>query len=148
VIKLFSTTLINASIVAFSATLAHPGWAADPKKVNATEWFSERGYSNMGFNKELGETYGLEISIVPYSGGEKVLWRSAEGSLDEPILVDGLEENSEILVKVPDRSGRIVEWKIKERGSYATVSSLNDTFTLKSVSGRMQAKVKKVERQR
>src|SRR5437660_1742081 len=62
-------------------------------------------YSDLNFNKKESEYYGLQIImisyIVSYNAGQKVLWRSAAGKLNPPVLLDVAKVGSTFKVVVP-----------------------------------------------
>jgi len=86
--------------------------------VHATEpWYRAITYSDLTFNAAEGESYGLEVVMVPSSDGMQVLWRSGSGRMERALLLDAVEEGKNYVVDVPpviDGSGRWV-LSIKER---------------------------------
>jgi hypothetical protein len=71
----------------------------------------------MQFSASEGERYGLQVIIVPFSGGEKILWSSGTGRLEEPLLLDVRREGDEIHVVIPRERDDWGEWMLVLRGS-------------------------------
>lgn len=77
-------------------------------------------YSDLNFVAIEGEYYGLQIIIVPYVQGvdrrEKLLWRSAGGRLDEPLLLDVTRVGNTLKVHVPKENDFSGEWTLMFKG--------------------------------
>ena len=74
-------------------------------------------YSALNFIPDEGEFYGLQITFVPYSGGKKLLWRSASGPLAEPLLLDFIEKDGVISVQLPVTSDDAGKWLLRITGT-------------------------------
>jgi hypothetical protein len=78
--------------------------------VHAAEpWYKARTFSNLVFNAVEGETYGLEVTMLPSSDGVQILWRSGSGRLERALLLDSTQEGKNFVVEVPqviDGAGR------------------------------------------
>jgi hypothetical protein len=61
-----------------------------------------RVYTAMNFVPEEREFYGLQIIVIPYSEGTKILWRSGEGRLVAPLLLDVTRVGQSWRVVVPE----------------------------------------------
>jgi hypothetical protein len=92
--------------------LGVPSYAKD----STTNITGIRLYSSMSFVKTEGEFYGLEIVLVPYSRGLKVLWRSGSGRLDPPLLLDAIQETNQVKVIVPETNDLFGEWTLSQNG--------------------------------
>jgi hypothetical protein len=57
-----------------------------------------RIYTAMNFIPEEGEYYGLQIIVVPSYEGTKIVWRSDEGRLQAPLLLDVAQNGHSISV--------------------------------------------------
>jgi hypothetical protein len=69
-------------------------------------------YSDLSFIESEREYAGLQVSIVPYHGGQKILWRSAGPFLDEPILLDAVKDGSVFKVVVPEDNDLSGYWNL------------------------------------
>ena|SRR6266852_5042529 len=114
-----SSVKIVSSFAMMFALMLQPAIAAD-------DWFVMRTYSSIGLVQGEGETYGLAVSFVPYSGGEKVLWRMAAGRLEPPILLNADRQGSSIFVVVPAGHEGAGRWKIVEQKGVAIAQGPND----------------------
>jgi hypothetical protein len=74
-------------------------------------------YSDLNFSGEAGDYYGLQIVFVRSYKGEKVLWRSAAGKLDEPMLLDVVKIRNSYKVIVPEGSDDFGEWLLTMTGT-------------------------------
>ncbi len=91
---------------------------------------SER-YSSIQYSPDAGDVVGLEVILVPYTGGTRVLWRMASGRIEEPVLLSPRFEGKKILVDVPSENGPTVTWVLLLKGAVLTASSPNgDTYRL------------------
>lgn len=70
-------------------------------------------YSGLNYTEGEGEYYGLQIAMVPFKGGQKILWRSAGGYLDEPILLNGVTKGGVITVQVPNDRDDAGTWTLR-----------------------------------
>ena len=100
---------LGGAVLAFLFVLM-PGYAAEP-------WYKARIYSDLTFNAAEGESYGLEVVLLPSSDGMQVLWRSGSGRMERALLLEAVEDGKNYLVEVPpviDGAGR---WRlsIKDR---------------------------------
>jgi hypothetical protein len=94
-----------------------------------------RTYSDMNFNKLEGEFYGLQVVIVPYSGGQKILWRSGGGKLDPPLLLDAVKEGNGWKIVVPENSDFFGEWTLSfDRKTLRAIGPRGLQFDLKEVT--------------
>jgi hypothetical protein len=80
-------------------------------------------YSDMGFIRDEGEYSGLQVIIIPYnhyykSTKEKILWRSGEGYLDTPLLLEGVRDADKIKLTVPEGSAEHGEWVLTLNGNH------------------------------
>lgn len=75
-----------------------------------------RVYSQMNYTPSEGEFYGLQVAIVPYSKGQKILWRSGSGRLDEPLLLDAVGNGDVLKVVVPEENDQFGEWTLSQDG--------------------------------
>jgi len=73
-------------------------------------------YSNLTFNREEGDVSGDQILIIPSHGGKKVLWRTADGAYNPPLLLDAAEEGGFLRVVVPSTVGWSGEWTLEIKG--------------------------------
>jgi hypothetical protein len=93
-----------------------------------------RMYAEMSFNKVEGEYYGVQVVIVPYYQGLKVLWRTASGRVNAPLLLDAVRENSIIKITVPESSDDFGEWKLSVEGNVLRAQGPRDLhFELREV---------------
>jgi len=86
-----------------------PSHAAEP-------WYKARTYSNLIFNATEGESYGLQVVILPSSEGTQILWRSGSGRMERALLLDAIEDGKNYVVEVPpviDGAGR---WQLLIKG--------------------------------
>jgi hypothetical protein len=74
-------------------------------------------YSDLNFSDEAGDYYGLQIVFVRSYKSEKVLWRSAAGKLDEPLLLDAVKTRNGYKVIVPDDDDSFGEWLLTITGT-------------------------------
>ncbi|HZX28356.1 MAG TPA: hypothetical protein VFF16_14900 [Telluria sp.] len=95
--------------------------------------FEPRLYSDFNYNEDEGEASGIMIEIIPFTGGEKVLWRRAEVSVDEPMLLDLEENGGKLFVEVPWGEQK-QRWLLIPQGNRITIVGPNQaTFKLKPV---------------
>jgi hypothetical protein len=120
------TRVIAALFAGIVLFFAIPFTTNLPSALAAEDWFVIRNYSGIGFTKDEGETYGLAISFVPYSGGEKVLWRMAAGRLETPLLLNTIRRGSSITLVVPPGHEGAGLWKIVEEKNTAIARGPND----------------------
>jgi len=78
-------------------------------------------YSDMGFIEEEGEYSGHQIIIMPYNPYHdslkyKVLWRSGNGYLSEPLLLDGVVQDDTITIIIPSGNEESGKWKLRIKG--------------------------------
>jgi hypothetical protein len=64
----------------------------------------------MNYIEEEGEHSGLQVIIVPYTGGYKLIWRSGEGRLIEPLLLDATKRGQTFHVRVPNSEDDSGDW--------------------------------------
>ena len=69
-------------------------------------------YSHLELNELEGEYNGLQVVIVPYDGGISVLWRSANGSFDKPLLLDARRNANTLTVVVPQSNQLSGTWTL------------------------------------
>jgi len=74
-----------------------------------------RIYTAMNFIPAEREYYGLQIIVISYSEGTKVVWRSGEGSLDVPLLLDVAQDGHSMRVFVPETGAR-GPWELSIEG--------------------------------
>jgi hypothetical protein len=93
-----------------------------------------RVYSGMNVIKTEGEFSGLQVAIVPYSRGLKALWRSGNGRLDPPLLLDVVKEGRTMKVVVPDDNDMFGEWILTPDGNVLHARGPRDLhFDLKEI---------------
>ena len=77
-------------------------------------------YSDLSFNAGEGERYGLQIVLIRYLTGytpaEKILWRSAAGKLNAPLLLDVKKVGDTLKVIVPNDDDFFGEWSLNVKG--------------------------------
>ena len=99
-------------------------------------------YSGMNYIKGEDEYYGLQIVIVPYSQGQKILWRSGNGRLDPPLLLDVSQEGKDMLVTLPEGDDNYGEWVLSLKGKMLRARGPRDLhFDLRELS---TSEIKKV----
>lgn len=74
-------------------------------------------YSAMSLIAEEGEFYGVQIILIPFGNGNKVLWREGDGQLAPPILLDPVRTKEGFCVTVPDAYQQFGVWNLKVDGS-------------------------------
>lgn len=93
-----------------------------------------RIYSGMNFVKAEGEYYGLQIVVVPYFRGQKILWRSGSGHLESPLLLDVVREGKKMKVVVPEGDDNFGEWILSQDGKILHAQGPRDLhFDLREV---------------
>jgi hypothetical protein len=75
-------------------------------------------YSDINFIEVEGEFVGLQVGIVPYRDGQKVLWRSAGSFLNPPLLLDIAKLGNTLKVVVPDGDPFTGVWKLNLKGNF------------------------------
>jgi hypothetical protein len=90
-----------------------------------------RIYSSLSYEPTEGDFSGEQIVAIPSSDGEKILWRTANGVFDPPLLLDVVKQGDLFKVKHPE-SG---EWTFQIKGAFLEgVSSRGVKLRLKQVS--------------
>jgi hypothetical protein len=110
--------------------------------AEADERYSYGGlaiFSDLALNATEGEFYGLQIAIVPYDSsggvGQKVLWRSAGGKLDAPLLLDAIKVGDTFKVHVPEENDSAGDWTLSVKGNFmAAVGPRGLKFNLKRLN--------------
>lgn len=74
-------------------------------------------YSDLNFIELEGEFVGLQIAIVPYRDGQKILWRSAGPFLNPPLLLNVVKVGDEISVVVPEEDPYKGRWKLNVKNN-------------------------------
>jgi|GEM_PF-6833008 len=83
-------------------------------------------YSDMVLIAEEGEYEGWQIIIVPFNlhyqkFREKLLWRSGNGSLEMPLLLEGVREGNTIKIIIPEGYDEHGEWILTMKGNTISV---------------------------
>jgi hypothetical protein len=73
-------------------------------------------YSDLGYLSSESEFYGLQVVLIPDFFGGKILWRSADGHINPPILLNGQLLNGKIRVTIPEGNDDSGEWVLSFRG--------------------------------
>lgn len=91
-------------------------------------------YSALNYTEEAGEFYGSQVTIVPYTGGKKILWREAGPRIEPPLLLDLVYEGKTMKFKVLESSDSFGEWVlIPKKGGMILRGPRGLTFDLKAV---------------
>jgi hypothetical protein len=92
-------------------------------------------YSDMNYIELEGEYVGLQIAVVPYQGGQKVLWRSAGPFIDAPLLLDVTKVGKTFKVVVPEGHDTSGEWKLTSKGNVIDAVGPGDLkYSLKKIA--------------
>jgi hypothetical protein len=103
----------NIALMGLFLIVAHGTGHADPMA-------GMRVYSGLSQAREGGYV-GFQITIIPYSGGEKVLWRDQESDqLKAPILLDAVSTGMGWKVTVPGKT-RPADWYLIQQSSFLQV---------------------------
>jgi hypothetical protein len=70
----------------------------------------------MGVIEQEGEHYGVQIFVIDYYQGRKILWRSAAPRLGEPALLDVREDGAVMTVSVPADDEFAGVWTLTPHG--------------------------------
>jgi hypothetical protein len=92
----------------------------------------------MNFIPEEREYYGLQVILIPYSNDTgifwKIVWRSGEGHLQAPLLLDVTRLGQSIRVVVPE-TGDQGEWELSiENGVIHAVGPRGLHFDLQEMA--------------
>jgi hypothetical protein len=92
-------------------------------------------YSDLNFIENEREFAGLQITIVPYRDGQKLLWRSAGPFLNAPLLLDVVSVGKTLRVVVPDGDDDAGVWNfsLKDNLLYA-VGPGGRKYSLRKIS--------------
>ena len=125
----------SRAVAAFLTLQILIGLGSQPTEAFAAEpWFAMRSYTSLGTVKGEGESYGLAVSFVPFSGGERVLWRMAAGRLEPPLLLNAEREGRYIIVEVPSGIEGEGVWKLLEQNGTTVARGPNDlVFNMKRI---------------
>jgi hypothetical protein len=95
-------------------------------------------YSRIDHEKIEDEYNGLQIILIPYSnGGAMILWRSANGAFDEPLLLPASKRGEALFVDVPNSNQFSGRWKLVVVGkSIRAVGPRGIRIVLKEMSVR------------
>jgi hypothetical protein len=74
-------------------------------------------YTDLNYIEEAGEFYGLQVVIVPYTGGTKILWRSGSGKIETPLLLEANKIGGAYKVTVPEDESDHGEWTLTMVGN-------------------------------
>jgi hypothetical protein len=100
----------------------------------AVPWHKASVYSSLTFSPREGETYGLEILVLPSSSGKQILWRSGNGRLEPAILLEPIHDNENWVVEVPPVIDGAGKWQLKIKDSEITaIGPKGQTFRLKKI---------------
>lgn len=89
-------------------------------------------YSGMNFIELEREFVGLQIALISYDGGQRVLWRSAGPFLRQPILLLATATGKDLTIVVPDGDLYPGKWRLSLQGNLMTATGPNEvTFKLK-----------------
>lgn len=92
-------------------------------------------FSQVDANDLEGEYNGLQVIAIPSTEGVTVLWRSANGGFDAPLLLHAQRIGNSLLLNVPDGNQLHGPWKLTLVGSVLVASGPRDLhFRLKKVS--------------
>lgn len=69
-------------------------------------------YSKMDYIENESEFYGIQIAIINYEKGIKVLWQSGNGKLANPLLLDSSLEGNNLNIIVPESDENHGEWTL------------------------------------
>jgi len=86
-----------------------PSHAAEP-------WYKARTYSNLIFNAAEGESYGLQVVILPSSEGTQIIWRSGSGRMERALLLDAIEDGKNYVVEIPPVIDGAGKWLLSIKG--------------------------------
>jgi hypothetical protein len=87
-------------------------------------------FSSLSYEPTERDFSGEQIVVVPSGDGEKLLWRTANGVFDPPLLLDVVKQGGLFKVKHPE-SG---EWTFQVKGTFLEgVSSKGVKIRLKQV---------------
>ena len=90
-----------------------------------------RVFSSLSYEPTERDFSGEQIVAIPSSDGEKILWRTANGVFDPPLLLDVVRQGDLFKVKHPE-SG---EWTFQLKGAFLEgVNSKGVKIRLKQVS--------------
>ena len=105
-------------------------WAADERNSPA----GLAVYSDINFIENEREFVGLQVAIVPYRDGQKLLWRSAGPFLNAPLLLEVTKVGDVLRVVVPDGDDDAGVWNFTHRGNvlYA-VGPKGQKYNLKKI---------------
>jgi len=92
-------------------------------------------YSDLNFIENEREFVGLQVAIVPYRDGQKLLWRSAGPFLNAPLLLDIAKMRDTLRVVIPDGNDDAGIWNFTLKGNvlYA-VGPRGQKYNLKKIS--------------
>jgi hypothetical protein len=92
-------------------------------------------YSDLNFIETEREFVGLQVAIVPFHDGQKLLWRSAGPFLNTPLLLDVVMVGNALRVVVPDEDDDAGVWNLSLKGNvlYA-VGPKGLKYSLKRIS--------------
>jgi hypothetical protein len=92
-------------------------------------------YSAMNFIENEREFVGLQVAVIPYRDGQKLLWRSAGPFLNVPLLLDVVLVGDTLKVVVPDGDEDAGVWNFSLKGNvlYA-VGPKGLKYSLKKIS--------------
>ena len=92
-------------------------------------------YSDLNFIEKEREFAGLQVAIVPYRDGQKLLWRSAGPFLNAPLLLDVAKVGNSLRVVVPDGNDDAGVWNFSPKGNVLNaVGPRGQKYSLKKIS--------------
>lgn len=79
-------------------------------------------FSSLSFHPKEGETTGLSLVVLRYTGGVKVLWTEAEGKISAPKLLDAvMTSGTEVEFSAPLSGIRLTSAKLTIGTNSATL---------------------------
>lgn len=105
--------LQSCSALVLLAIFVGTSWATDPIKFPPDQL---RTFSSIAFNRDAGDYYGLELTLVPYTGGVYVLWRGASGRIEAPRLLEAVPKGRGWVLQLPVDDDAPGEWVIEPHG--------------------------------
>src|SRR5947207_14965406 len=70
-------------------------------------------YASMAVNELEGEYNGLEVALLFYNGRTEVLWWSANGSLEKPLLIETRRAGTALTLSVPEGNQLHGNWRLE-----------------------------------
>jgi hypothetical protein len=79
-------------------------------------------FSAIEYNGLEGESNGLQIIFVPYRAGVMILWRTASGGFDKPLLLSASHSGNSFKVVVPEPDDLAGEWTLTLKSGVVNAS--------------------------